>query len=162
MSDTAKSQKIPLAIPHSLRKEEILPSLTSAELTGYLQGSVPRDGLNFNGQVPERERKHFLVINPVHLIDRKTPFGEMAWMEMVEHHLFPGHSSCNMVFELFYHDYRINLPELIEVATEEGSVSAFTLLIVAWLNDNGYHYDDRHLKSDTGEVFDGVLLDICW
>lgn len=165
MNQPTNEVTIPLDKPYLQGPEECLSSLTSGDLDAYFEKSVPAGRPNFKGTTPEQERKRFLVINPVHLIDRDNRFGESAWMEMVSHHLFPGHSSCNMVFEQFYAGEMLNLPEYLAYCAEceDGSASPFVVLILSWLHRNGYHYVDQEtLHSNDGEVFDGVLLDICW
>lgn len=164
MNQSANTAAIPLDQSFRRTPKDPLASLTREDLDAYFAASLPTNQPNFRGDVPERERKHFLVINPVHLIDRDTAFGEAAWLDMVSHHLFPGHSSCNMVFEQFYHSEMLNLDEYLDYYAEDNHrVPPFVLLILSWLHRNGYHYVGQEtLNSDGGEIFDGVLLDICW
>jgi len=145
-------------------RSESLDTLCPADIQTYLKSRLPKDKDSFRGERPEVLNHRYLVVNPVHLIDRSSALGEAAWMDMVDHHLFPGHSSCNMVFEQFYSDHH-NLSDLLSFALEDGSESAlrpFEVLIVAWLNDNGYYYESRKLIGPDGTQYDGVLLDICW
>lgn len=106
--------------------------------------------------------KKYIVLNVVKLIDRSTPEGNLAWREMTEHHLFKGNDTC-MEFEKFYHNCA-NLEDMDEQYIETYGNRHFPFLIVKHLNENGYRYitEGEYLIDNSGNEFDGVLLDIMW
>lgn len=108
------------------------------------------------------EPKTYLQLKITKIIDRDTPEGEEAWMDMINHHLFAGNHTM-MVFEHFY-GQNCTVEELGHPDAWNGydECPPFVLYLTKWLENNGYCYINGLLTDSNGHTYDGTLLNITW
>lgn len=162
MTNTDTDNMIEIELPHK-EPVEYSPEL----LADYMAKAIPVKNPSFRGKTSEGESKRYYQINPCDIIDRNTAFGDQAWMDMVNHHLYPKANPGIFIFERLFNSEFANIDRLKALYVGEDAVydmNFFSLLMVAYLNARGFFYldNEKSLKGPDGTLYDGVLIVASW